>query len=101
VLSKDNAYICTLKTADSVAQLVEQYTFNVWALGSNPSGITRKSPLRKKRTFFVLRRLKFISKSLKMKKAGIAQQWTFSCKMEDRSRDESARIPENKARFNL
>jgi hypothetical protein len=25
---------------DSVAQLVEQYTFNVWALGSNPSGIT-------------------------------------------------------------
>ena len=27
---------------DSVAQLVEQYTFNVWALGSNPSGITKK-----------------------------------------------------------
>ena len=26
---------------DSVAQLVEQYTFNVWVLGSNPSGITR------------------------------------------------------------
>ncbi len=26
---------------DSVAQLVEQYTFNVWALGSNPSGITK------------------------------------------------------------
>ena len=25
---------------DSVAQLVEQYTFNVWALGSSPSGIT-------------------------------------------------------------
>jgi hypothetical protein len=25
---------------DSVAQLVEQYTFNVWVLGSNPSGIT-------------------------------------------------------------
>ncbi len=26
---------------DSVAQLVEQYTFNVWALGSSPSRITR------------------------------------------------------------
>ena len=25
---------------DSVAQLVEQYTFNVWVLGSSPSGIT-------------------------------------------------------------
>ncbi|MEY2836081.1 MAG: hypothetical protein RLZZ557_1743, partial [Bacteroidota bacterium] len=23
-----------------VAQLVEQYTFNVWALGSSPSGFT-------------------------------------------------------------
>ena len=28
---------------DSVAQLVEQYTFNVWVLGSNPSGITETS----------------------------------------------------------
>jgi hypothetical protein len=28
-------------TNDSVAQLVEQYTFNVWVLGSSPSGITR------------------------------------------------------------
>ena len=28
---------------DSVAQLVEQYTFNVWVLGSNPSGITKAS----------------------------------------------------------
>ena len=26
---------------DSVAQLVEQYTFNVWVLGSSPSQITR------------------------------------------------------------
>ena len=25
---------------DLVAQLVEQYTFNVWALGSSPNGIT-------------------------------------------------------------
>ena len=29
-----------LKRIDSVAQLVEQYTFNVWVLGSSPSGIT-------------------------------------------------------------
>ena len=28
---------------DSVAQLVEQYTFNVWVLGSSPSGITTES----------------------------------------------------------
>ncbi len=27
-------------TPDSVAQLVEHYTFNVGVLGSNPSGIT-------------------------------------------------------------
>ena len=32
----------TTKVQDSVAQLVEQYTFNVWVLGSNPSGITKK-----------------------------------------------------------
>ncbi len=30
-----------------VAQLVEQYTFNVWALGSSPSGFTLKSHLSK------------------------------------------------------
>jgi len=29
------------KENDLVAQLVEQYTFNVWVLGSSPSGITR------------------------------------------------------------
>ena len=29
------------KNNDSVAQLVEQYTFNVWVLGSSPSGITK------------------------------------------------------------
>ena len=28
-----------------VAQLVEQYTFNVWVLGSSPSGFTLKSHL--------------------------------------------------------
>ena len=31
-----------LNSYDSVAQLVEQYTFNVWVLGSSPSGITVK-----------------------------------------------------------
>ena len=29
---------------DSVAQLVEHNTFNVGVLGSNPSGITERSP---------------------------------------------------------
>ena len=28
---------------DLVAQLVEQYTFNVWVLGSNPSQVTKKT----------------------------------------------------------
>jgi hypothetical protein len=37
------------KRSDSVAQLVEQYTFNVWALGSSPSGITK---LRRKSGLF-------------------------------------------------
>ncbi len=30
----------SVRIPDSVAQLVEQYTFNVWVLGSSPSGIT-------------------------------------------------------------
>jgi hypothetical protein len=30
---------------DFVAQLVEQYTFNVWALGSSPSGITKNNKM--------------------------------------------------------
>jgi hypothetical protein len=38
------------KRSDSVAQLVEQYTFNVWALGSSPSGITK---LRRKSGLFL------------------------------------------------
>jgi hypothetical protein len=37
---------------DLVAQLVEQYTFNVWALGSSPSGITKKSLNKKFRLFY-------------------------------------------------
>ena len=37
---------------DSVAQLVEQYTFNVWVLGSSPNGITKKP--RKSRGFFIV-----------------------------------------------
>ena len=38
---------------DSVAQLVEQYTFNVWVLGSNPSQVTSK--FRTTTDFFCLR----------------------------------------------
>jgi hypothetical protein len=35
-------YFCNPKKRDdSVAQLVEHYTFNVGVLGSNPSGITK------------------------------------------------------------
>ena len=42
-MDKINFYICTSlnKRNDSVAQLVEHYTFNVVVLGSNPSGITK------------------------------------------------------------
>lgn len=29
-----------MKMTDLVAQLVEQYTFNVWVLGSSPSQVT-------------------------------------------------------------
>ncbi len=32
-----------MKMTDLVAQLVEQYTFNVWVLGSNPSQVTNKN----------------------------------------------------------
>ena len=40
---------------DSVAQLVEQYTFNVWVLGSSPSGITRNvKRVSEMRPFFAL-----------------------------------------------
>ena len=36
---------------DLVAQLVEQYTFNVWVLGSNPSQVTFKEKIV---IFFIL-----------------------------------------------
>ena len=41
------AYFCTplKKRTDLVAQLVEQYTFNVWVLGSSPSQITGKEAI--------------------------------------------------------
>jgi hypothetical protein len=39
---------------DSIAQLVEQYTFNVWALGSSPSRITKR-----KRKLLTFNRLRF------------------------------------------
>ena len=50
---KHRPYFCTPndKRVDLVAQLVEQYTFNVWALGSSPSGITEIKP--RKRLFFI------------------------------------------------
>jgi hypothetical protein len=50
-----------VKGEDSVAQLVEQYTFNVWALGSSPSGITK--PQRKLGFFYAeeCRKLAFVN----------------------------------------
>ncbi|MFM1946893.1 MAG: hypothetical protein RL207_1176, partial [Bacteroidota bacterium] len=64
---------------DSLAQLVEQYTFNVWALGSNPRGITNKSPLRKKWTFVVLIAFEIhFNKRRKQKKSRLCNaKWTF------------------------
>ena len=46
-LLQQNYYLCTRKLLqdDLVAQPVEQYTFNVWVLGSSPSGITKKTSL--------------------------------------------------------
>ena len=51
---KKGVYPIFLRINDSVAQLVEQYTFNVWVLGSNPSGITlmKASFAISKRCFF-------------------------------------------------
>ena len=39
--------------SDSVAQLVEHYTFNVVVLGSNPSGITVETKRPQKGSFVV------------------------------------------------
>ncbi|MEN9299311.1 MAG: hypothetical protein RLZZ429_1624 [Bacteroidota bacterium] len=44
--------IFSSKEGDSVAQLVEQYTFNVWVLGSSPSGITQKEKVTNDRSLF-------------------------------------------------
>ena len=53
-------YICARFSGsnDLVAQLVEQYTFNVWALGSSPSGITQ---VEEKRGQFICPHLFFIN----------------------------------------
>ncbi len=48
------------KKKDSVAQLVEQYTFNVWVLGSNPSGITK---VVQNTTTYYEKRLRLASKA--------------------------------------
>lgn len=51
-IKENGCLTATLKAKDSVAQLVEQYTFNVWVLGSNPSGITSKASNLCLRLFF-------------------------------------------------
>ena len=48
-------YFCTPQekaVVELVAQLVEQYTFNVWVLGSSPSQFT--SSLQKQGFFYVI-----------------------------------------------
>ncbi len=42
---------------DLVAQLVEQYTFNVWVLGSSPSQITEKTQQSNVEFFFICPKL--------------------------------------------
>ena len=37
-------FVLLLGKRELVAQLVEQYTFNVWVLGSSPSQFTKKNP---------------------------------------------------------
>ena len=53
---------------DSVAQLVEQYTFNVWVLGSSPSGITK---LRRKSGLFLCEDVKESPRSGKFKELAV------------------------------
>ena len=48
---KDDSIFAPLQKRDSVAQLVEQYTFNVWVLGSSPSRVTQTSSISE-RFFF-------------------------------------------------
>ena len=48
-----------------VAQLVEQYTFNVWVLGSSPSQFTKESILD---SFFILMPFTYIIYSSKLNK---------------------------------
>ena len=64
------------KRLDSVAQLVEQYTFNVWALGSSPSGITK---LRRKSGLFCFKDLSKarFRKGTKNKKAKATHRVAF------------------------
>ena len=45
-IPKRRTAVCWNRENDLVAQLVEQYTFNVWVLGSNPSRITKKGQSR-------------------------------------------------------
>ena len=64
------------KRSDSVAQLVEQYTFNVWALGSSPSGITK---LQRKLELFLCEAAKqaCLIERMSMKKANATRSDAF------------------------
>ncbi len=56
-IADDNIFAIPNQGNDLVAQLVEQYTFNVWALGSSPSGITfnPKKPCNLLQGFFIFK----------------------------------------------
>jgi hypothetical protein len=49
---KDDSIFAPLQKRDSVAQLVEQYTFNVWVLGSSPSRVTQTSSISERFFFY-------------------------------------------------
>ena len=60
---------------DSVAQLVEQYTFNVWVLGSSPSGITKVIRFVFDEADFLFKRVRTCPCSSKNNKSGYLTDW--------------------------
>ena len=75
------------KLIDSLAQLVEQYTFNVWALGSNPRGITKETHFLLEMGFLFLMTFKiYFDKLEKNKKPITAKQFGFHAWTEPKDR---------------
>ena len=73
------------KKNDSLAQLVEQYTFNVWALGSNPRGITKETHFQQEMGFFFLMTFKiYFDKLEKIKNHELQSSLGFMLVMSQR-----------------